>query len=150
MKTNPFQVAMTFLMGCCVALLTMNLLQQPVVNAQAAGVGAAPGVSALSFRTAQGEGEMLVVFKQVDKSLVPVEGFWGQPVMAMAVYEITKEGNQKGTISLLASRYIGWDMDIPSFNTGKSNGSGQDVNKWIEELIKQKQAAEKQWDKRNK
>ena len=141
MKTNPFLVACTFLLGCLVALVAINTLREPVKAAGESTSMGASGVNNFQALTVNVDGtrSFLVVFKEVKNLLLyKVEKDEGlddsEKVTGMAIYEIQTKGTGVGKLHLIATRYIDYDVRYYQFNS-ESGKMDTDVSKMKETII---------------
>lgn len=142
MKTNPFVVACTFMLGALVTLAAVGMFHTPAeaqdTNSQF------DELTALTVRVSN-EREVLVVFKESIESTW-VEDDESDTRMAMAVYEIFTNGQQQAAVNLLATRYIDWDFSMVFQNTTKAKHS--DLYEYHKTLRKFKEGIEGEREKR--
>ena len=126
MKSSPFVVACTFLLGALVSLLAVNALREPVAAASSsAGSGAVDNLNVVTV-AAGVDHELLVVFKNVPNTMLKVADRGAEDkVTGMAVYDLQYEGTGRARIILCSTRFV--DYDCMQYEWNNENGKVQSV-----------------------
>lgn len=109
MKTNPFLIALSLLVGGLVVLMAVSMMNKPVQAETPSGNGIG-GFSAITLSVDNSK-SVLICFREVDNMLPNSEG----KVVGMSMYEVQTQGGGKAEIKLIGTRYVDYDTMVPEY-----------------------------------